>query len=216
MMRTALAGLLLSVGLSGMAHADNPRERVADAVASITERVQQERQRLEQDPAYARQVVREELEGLVDFKRITRLVMSRHFATASREQKYRFLEVFQDSLVNTYASGITLYQGQTISVLPLGEGDVRGDRARVRSEITADDGRVIPVFFSLYQDDQGAWLVENVIVNGLNLGKTFRAQFDQAVEQYGGDLDQVIANWSSELEIEGEKAAANPASADEA
>ena len=205
--RAVLTGLLLTIGLSMTAQADGPRERVAGAVSSITERVVAERQRLEQDPAYARQVVREELDGLVDFKRITRLVMSRHFDTASREQKYRFLEVFQDSLINTYASGITLYEGQTVTVLPLAEGDVRADRARVRSEISAEDGRVIPVFFSLYRNGDGVWLVENVIVNGLNLGKTFRAQFDQAVEQYGGDLDQVIGNWSAELEVESQSEA---------
>lgn len=43
-------------------------------------------------------------------------------------------------------------------------------------------------------------MVENVIVNGLNLGKTFRSQFDQSVQQYGGDFDLVIDNWSSALD----------------
>ena len=42
------------------------------------------------------------------------------------------------------------------------------------------------------------WRVINVIINGINLGKTFRSQFVQAAQKNQGDLDQVIANWGSE------------------
>ena len=168
-------------------------------------KIQKERQRLEAEPDYARELVRQELVDLVDFKRITRLVMAEYFEQATREQKYAFLEVFRNSLINTYASGITLYDGQQIRVLPLEDGDVRAGRARVRTELAANDGRLVPVYFSLYQNPEGAWLVENVIVNGLNLGKTFRAQFQQSMQQYG-DIDKVIANWSAELDVEQEKA----------
>jgi phospholipid transport system substrate-binding protein len=69
------------------------------------------------------------------------------------------------------------------------------------------------VFFSLYQGKEGNWLVENVIVNGLNLGSTFRTQFEQSAQQYGGDLDQVIANWSSEIEVETAEGPAEAAAA---
>ena len=40
-----------------------------------------------------------------------------------------------------------------------------------------------------------------MIVNGLNMGKTFRSQFDQSMQQYAGDFEQVIANWSSQLDV---------------
>ena len=78
---------------------------------------------MNQEPEYARELVREELVPLVDFKRITRMVMGDYFNDASREQKYRFLDVFKNSLINTYASGVTMYQGQKIEVLPLREED---------------------------------------------------------------------------------------------
>jgi phospholipid transport system substrate-binding protein len=52
-----------------------------------------------------------------------------------------------------------------------------------------------------------------VIVNGLNLGSTFRTQFEQSAQQYGGDLDQVIANWSSEIEVETAEGPAEAAAA---
>ena len=189
--------------LAGVVQAEqqDPHTLIASSIERITQRIDAERERIKADPDYAREMVDEELASLVDFKRITRLVMAQYFDQATKEQKYRFLEVFRSSLINTYSSGLTLYEGQQITVLPAAEGDVSDNRAAVRTEIATNAGKVIPVSFSLYRGRSGQWMVENVIVNGLNLGKTFRSQFDQSVQQYEGDLDQVIANWSSSIDL---------------
>ena len=153
--------------------------------------------------------------------RAQRWRVAEHFDAASRDQKYRFLDVFKSSLINTYASGLTLYDGQDIRVLPLQEEDVRGDRARVRMEVNTNSGKVIPIFYSLFRSEDG-WKVENVIVNGLNLGKTFRSQFGQSMAEHGGNIDKVIANWSPDLNIDGAdggdpaEQAGNDAGADDA
>jgi phospholipid transport system substrate-binding protein len=194
--------LLLTSPVQATASAQDPHAMLEQAIERMTKRIDQERDRLKTDENYARKVVNEELDGLVDFRRITQLVMGVHFAPSTREQKLRFLDVFRASLVNTYASGLTLYEGQKVRVLPAGEGDVTEGRARVRTEILTGNGKVVPVFFSLYQSREGNWLVENVIVNGLNLGRTFRTQFEQSAQQYAGNLDQVIANWSAEIDVE--------------
>jgi phospholipid transport system substrate-binding protein len=207
-----LTALLLTPPALATASVADPHAMLETAIQRMTARIDKDRSRLS-DERYARQVVDEELDGLIDFRRITQLVMGQYFAPSSREQKVRFLEVFRASLVNTYASGLTMYEGQEVRVLPAGSGDVTDGKARVRTEIRTSGGRVIPVFFSLYQTREGNWLVENVIVNGLNLGRTFRTQFEQAAQQYDGDLDKVIANWSAEIDVEqvektGESAAA--------
>ena len=198
----ALMGVLMAIPVH--ASGQGPHGMLESAITRMTSRIDQERSKLEADDEYARQVVREELDGLIDFRRITQLVMGNYFAPSTREQKLRFLDVFRSSLINTYASGLTLYQGQQVRVLPAEEGDVSQGRARVRTELRTDSGRIVPVFFSLYQNGEGNWLVENVIVNGLNLGRTFRSQFEQSAEQYGGDLDLVIANRSAEIDMESE------------
>lgn len=199
--KTIVCLLALWLALPLAAHAQDPHRMIEDAIERITVRIDKEREQIKADETYARKVVEEEIADMVDFKRITRLVMADHFATASSEQKYRFLDVFREGLMNTYSSGLTLYEGQDIRVLPAEPGDVTDSRARVRTEIRTSAGKVVPVYFSLYRNAGGDWLVENVIVNGLNMGKTFRSQFDQAVQQYAGDLDQVIANWSSQLDV---------------
>ncbi len=50
--------------------------------------------------------------------------------------------------------------------------------------------------------DDGQWKVVNVIVNGINLGLTFRNQFDQAMRDHNRDYDAVINGWSPQLDVE--------------
>ena len=42
---------------------------------------------------------------------------------------------------------------------------------------------------------QGQWKVRNLILNGINLGLTFRNQFASTVEANRGNLDKAIANF---------------------
>jgi phospholipid transport system substrate-binding protein len=44
--------------------------------------------------------------------------------------------------------------------------------------------------------------VVNVIVNGINLGLTFRNQFDQSMRDNNRDYDAVIRNWSPDVGVD--------------
>lgn len=185
-----------------VAHAEQaPDEVVRTAVDKLVERIEAERERLEKDPRYAQKVVDDELDAMVDFRRITRAVMGEFFSQANREQRNQFLQQFRASLVNTYAAGITMYEGQSYRVLPLADGDVRGNRARVQMEFQTEDGKSLPIAYTMTQSD-GQWKVDNVIVNNLNLGRIFQAQFAQDMAANNNDLDKVIANWSADLGLE--------------
>jgi len=196
------SGLLLLLCLSSpMLQAEEvagPDVVIRSTVERMISRIDAQREQLAGDDALARRIVDEEITPIVDFRRIARAVMAEHFSSASTEQKHRFLDTFRNGLLDTYASGITLYEGQQWDILPLTEDDVRGNRARVRMEVVTEGGEVVPIVYMLFQDRSG-WRIDNVIVNGLNLGRVFRTQFAQAMQQYAGDVDQVIANWRGDI-----------------
>lgn len=191
--------LLLGMGVANAQQA--PDEVIRVAVDKLVKRIEADRQRLESDPQYAQKVVNEELEEMVDFRRITRAVMGDYFSQASRDQRHKFLVRFRASLVNTYAAGITLYEGQSYRILPLVDGDVRGNRARVQMEFEAEDGKILPIAYTMTLTDN-QWKVDNVIVNNLNLGRIFQTQFAQDMAANDNNLDIVIANWSADLGLD--------------
>jgi phospholipid transport system substrate-binding protein len=145
--------------------------------------------------------LRATLEPVVDFDWIALNVMGSYRRDASAGQRERFQEVFTESLVETYGRGLLSYSDQTIKVFPP-EGDI-GDRRRVTvtQEIRGPE-KNYPLVYSMGKNRRGQWKVINVIINGINLGKTFRSQFVQAAEKNDGNLDAVIANWTTKTEIE--------------
>lgn len=145
-------------------------------------------------------IVDQQLGEVVDFKRIARRVMAKHFKGATKEQKLRFLSVFKSSLLNTYAKGLWEFNNYKVNVLPLKEGKQTERNTQVSIEVVTSSGQVFPVTQSLFYDKKNnQWMVQNVIINGINMGLLFRDQFSRLVVQSNGDIDLAITAWTSEV-----------------
>jgi len=136
--------------------------------------------------------VEEVLAPVVDFEYIARGVMGNYARQASEEQRERFANVFKRGLITTYAKGLSGYGNHDITVLDP-KGDVSGRRTSVHLEVRKGDS-VNRLAFTMVNRDNG-WKIGNMILDGVNLGKTFRNQFAQAMKEQG-DIDKVIDNWS--------------------
>jgi len=135
----------------------------------------------------------------VDFGFIARNVMGSYGRSATPEQRALFAKTFRDGLVETYGRGLISYNDQKIVLLeavPLAKGQ---RKVAVKQEIRSSDN-VYPLEYSLARKKTGEWMVVNVVINGINLGKTFRNQFVQSVQRSGGNIDQVISGWQSDSE----------------
>lgn len=146
-------------------------------------------------------LVDDSLEDVADFRYIGASVMGRYFQNASPQQRSRFVDIFRQTLIDTYTKGLVTFDYREIRVLDNQQASRYEDRASVAMEVVAEDGSVYPVSYSLRLDD-GEWKVVNVIVNGINLGLTFRNQFDQAMRDNNRDYDAVINGWAPELAVE--------------
>ena len=137
------------------------------------------------------------LAPVVDFSYIARGVMGGYAKQASSGQRERFAEVFKYGLVSTYARGMASYADREISIVPL-KIEIGGRKSiSVAQEIRGPDG-VNRVSYTMKLNRKGDWKLVNVVLNGINLGITFRTQFYQAMKKSSGDMDYVIAGWSAE------------------
>ena len=150
---------------------------------------------LESDPEAYFSAVDDVLEPVVDYAFIARVVMGRYGKAATLEQKKEFEAVFRRGLVMTYARGMASFAEQDITILPP-ENDVSHQRrVSVRQQVRADKGDVHILSYTMAQQKSGDWKLINVVMDGINLGKTFRSQFEQAVKKNNGDIDGVIQQW---------------------
>lgn len=132
---------------------------------------------------------------VVDVDGISRGVMTvRYSRQASPEQMQRFQENFKRSLMQFYGNALLEYNNQDIRVLPV-SGQQDPERTSVNMEIKDGKGTVYPLSYTMVSLD-GSWKMRNVIINGINVGKLFRDQFAQAMQDNRNDLDKVIDNWT--------------------
>ena len=131
---------------------------------------------------------------VIDFDWIALKVMGGYGKVASAEQKAQFAEAFRSGLVETYGRGLLSYSSERILLLP---AEDIGDRRKitVRQQIVGEEA-TYPLEYTMGLKN-GQWKVINVIINGINLGKTFRGQFTQSSQKNDGDIDKVIASWDS-------------------
>lgn len=184
----------------------SPYALIEDVTAEILEKIDAHRPRIK-----ASQTVDEEqaqldvffddieatLARVIDFNWIALNVMGSYGKTASDSQRDEFARTFKLGLVETYGRGLLNYSDQEIVVLAKGDDYTERRRITVRQEIRGADANY-PLEYTMGLNKKAEWRVINVIINGINLGKTFRSQFVQAAQKNKGDLDQVIANWGAE------------------
>jgi phospholipid transport system substrate-binding protein len=135
------------------------------------------------------------LDPIVAFDYIARGVLGRYGKGLSKQEQTQFARSFKKGLVNTYGKGISGFQDLDIRVKA--PSDVLGDdvkRTAVVQEITTSSG-VTKVSYTMAKNRQDQWKMINLVLNGINFGKTFRGQFAAAVEKNSGDVRKTIQEW---------------------
>lgn len=141
--------------------------------------------------------VGEVLDPVVAFSYIAKVVMSKHYKAASAEQRSDFAEAFRDSMVETFAKGMANYSDFEITVREP-ESDISGKRkVEVLQDVKGGDGNHL-LSYTMAKTKDGEWKLINVVLNGVNLGKSFRDQFIQAMRQNKNDYDKVTATWGKQ------------------
>lgn len=163
----------------------------------------------DKDPARFNKQVEAVLDKVVDFDSFARGVMGpyagalRYKALTTEQEKsdfrartQRFSDTFKRGLVETYAKGLLKFDGQKIETLPPRKGDdVASGNVAVLQNIYGAADKPYVIQYSMRRNQDNVWKLQNVIIEGINLGQTYRSQFASAADHYHGDLDQVIANW---------------------
>ena len=131
---------------------------------------------------------------IVDFKRIARNVMGKHYKTSTASQRERFSEAFRTSLLNTYSKTLIEFKDEKIIVLPPKNQSKSANKVKVYIEIVTSSKKY-PGVYSMYLDKNNEWKIINIVVNGINLGLTFRSQFYSLMEKNNNDISTVIDKW---------------------
>ena len=60
---------------------------------------------------------------------------------------------------------------------------------------------IYPITYKVRKNNNGDWLIINIIVNGVNLGLTFRNQFQALAKEHNENIDEIIKHWTSDADL---------------
>ncbi|WIO73758.1 ABC transporter substrate-binding protein [Porticoccaceae bacterium LTM1] len=175
-----------------------PDQLVQEMTNDLLNSMEQYRETVDANPEPFFDYLESRLNNIIDFPWIAKNVMGPYRDGATDDQQERFAKVFRRGLVETYGRGLLSYSDEKIEVMPL-EGGANGKRKVSIDQKIYGKTDVYPVSYSMGLNRDGEWKITNVILNGVNLGKTFRNQFIQAAKQHDGDIDKVIENWAAKV-----------------
>ena len=137
-------------------------------------------------------------EPMIDFRRVSASVMGKkYYLMATPEQRSNFVNIFKDSLLDTYAETLAQWGDSTISTnFPdkLPEEDVLNIEVK---QILDTGTSKYPISYKLRKSSEG-WKIVNIIINGVNLGLTFRNQFQALAKSHDENIEDTLKNWVSD------------------
>ncbi len=142
-----------------------------------------------QSPARVDALVDRILLPYFDTDYAARLVLGRHWTTASVEQRRRFVAAFYHSLLANYGTALVDFTSERLKVLPF-TGAAAATTATIRTKVRKSDGTDVAVNYSLHRLPQG-WRAWDVIIEGISYVKSFRDDYNAQIEQQG--VDALIA-----------------------
>ena len=154
-----------------------------------------------QNPQQFKDKINEVFEPMVDFRRVGASVMGKKYYLAStKSQRLNFIQSFKTSLLDTDASTLAQWGNQKIVTVFPDMNEYKKVEDVKQNLITSSN--TYPITYKVRQDNNGNWLIINIIVNGVNLGLTFRNQFQALAIEHDENIDEIIKHWTSNANID--------------
>ena len=141
--------------------------------------------------------IKEIFEPMIDFRIVAASVMGKkYYLLATKEERAEFVLIFRDSLLDTYAETLAQWGDSTITTeFPKNKEELSKN---VEVKQTLDTGTSkYPISYKLRKSKDG-WKIVNIIINGVNLGLTFRNQFQALALSHNENISETLRNWVSD------------------
>ena len=216
--RHTLLAFLTTLALAGAASVvqavpdpkldNDPQAIVTERIDELIRRLEANRDKIKQDDSVAYAISDELVTPHIDFPRIARLVIGKHWRNASASQRQQLTEEIQTLLIRSYVTAMTSYTDDIIAnkdrISYHPSRYKPGDRkASVRATIQIENGQSVEVQYQVYLIDD-VWKIYDIRIEGISLAITYRTSFGETIVREGlvGLIEQLAErNRNGEVEL---------------
>lgn len=122
---------------------------------------------------------------------IAQWVLGRFWRQASSEERAEYVILFEDLMVESYVDRFASYNGESLTIV---KTDIRNGKDAIVSSTLVRPESSDPVELDWrVRARGGAYKVVDIIVEGISMGQTQRAEFASAIKNNGGDISKFLA-----------------------
>ena len=141
--------------------------------------------------------IKEIFEPMIDFRRVAASVMGKkYYLLDTKDERADFVLIFRDSLLDTYAETLAQWGDSTITTEFPKNNEELSKNVEVRQILDTGTSKY-PISYKLRKSKDG-WKIVNIIINGVNLGLTFRNQFQALAVSHNENISDTLRNWVSD------------------
>ena len=182
---------LLVIGFSSTINAEaiskndaNPSVYLNGVADKLLSEIKANQKELKTDTNLAENLVRSNLLPAIDTHRFAKATLGKKAWTAATDsQKTRFVNAFIQIVINSYAKGLALYEGQTFSFSEP-RLSKSGNSAKVRSSMAQPGSTPIVIDYRL-SNKSGNWKIINLTIEGVSMVKSYKSQFAPRLAELG-------------------------------
>lgn len=180
---------------------ESPRAEVEETTQGLLDIFAKNVDFYQKNPDAFVQEASKQLSPVIAFDAIARGVMGKYTRRSEPEQIKQFATVFKDSLLNFYGKALLKLDNVRLSIEKIDDVSEKAlsdyEKGKARSVpvdmVVKTSTRTVAISYSMMHVD-GRWKVRNIIVDGINIGKQFRNQFAEAMDNHG-TVQYVIDHW---------------------
>ncbi|MBL0224753.1 MAG: ABC transporter substrate-binding protein [Geobacteraceae bacterium] len=174
-MITAL--FLASSGYAGVANGviNEVKSTVDEVVRIVSDK------EMKKNDQKRRQALKKTISIIFDYNEMAKRSLGKHWNQRSAAERKQFSELFASLLENSYASKIESYNNEKIVYL---KETIDSDYAEVKSKVVTAKRDEFTLDYRMINQN-GKWMVYDVIIEGVSLVSNYRTQFNKIITSDG-------------------------------
>jgi len=192
----AFCFFVLFVWLAVEAHAGAPTDQVKQSVDKVIDILKNKEMKRTDRVKERRTAIRKVVGERFDFEEMAKRSLAQHWSKRTPEEKKEFVSLYSDLLERTYIRRIENYTDEKVIYV---DEHIDNEYAVVRTKMITKRNVEIPIEYKLLQNN-GKWMVYDVIIEGVSLVNNYRTQFNKIVRS--GSYEDLVKKLKNKQEDE--------------
>ena len=167
---------------------DEVKKTVDDVVHLVADK------EMKKNEVKRRQALKKAISNIFDYSEMAKRSLGKHWNNRSAAEKKQFTELFATLLENSYAGKIESYNNEKIVYI---KDTVDGEYAEIKSKVVTAARDEFTLDYRLFNQN-GKWMVYDVIIEGVSLVSNYRSQFNKIITS--GSYDKLVKKLQSKSE----------------